>query len=371
MLVEHTDSGTFLKPLNQGYGLPSSWYTDPTIFEIEREEIFRKNWLYFGHMEEVSKPGNYKAATVGTFPVVVTRTTKGELKGFLNICRHRLHKLVDDGVGSQAVLRCNYHGWSFDLDGNLKGLPRSSELYTGDVIDFEKNDFNLLPVKLENWGPLIFINLDLDAAPLMDAVGSLAAIAEERGVNFNTHPHTINERIIAVNWKVFVDNVIECYHCPTVHKTFSEHFDTASKSAKLICDSGRFSLGIPKRGSEYKDDDQNELHYEFHAYFIPPNFWLSCRGSQWLFLQRIEPVDVGHIKLISQFCFQDNMDEDQIEQLLVGVERVNDEDSEVALSVQRGHMVGGLPQTYMMPHSENQLREFADFVYRAVNRKQP
>src|SRR6185312_14762902 len=164
----------------------------------------------------------------------------------LNICRHRLHKLVDDGIGSQPVLRCRYHGWSFELDGSLKGLPRSSELYSGDVVNFEKNELNLLPVKLETWGPLIFVNLDMDAKPLMEAVGSLAQIAEKRGVNFNTHPHLVNERVIPVNWKVFVDNVIECYHCATVHPSFSEKFDTASKSAKLICDSGRFSLGIPR-----------------------------------------------------------------------------------------------------------------------------
>lgn len=357
----------FTRSLEEGYSLPSSWYTDPAIFELERQKIFRRNWLYFGHADEIKEPGTYKAATVGTFPVLVTRTASGELKAFMNICRHRLHKVVEEGSGADLVLRCRYHGWSYDLEGNLKGLPRSSEIFGGDGKDFDRSEFGLLPVRLEMWGPLIFVNLDLDAAPLADSVGILASIADERGVNFATHPYTVDERIVPVNWKVYIDNVIECYHCPTVHPAFSEAYDTASKSAKLICKAGRFSLGVPRRGKEYRPDDPKTPDYEFHAYFMPPTFWLSAREKEWLFLLIVEPVDVGHIRLISQFCFPEGMAEEEIARLLAGASEVNDEDIEVAVSVQRGHQVGHLPQGYLMPHSENQLREFANFVYRSLN----
>jgi len=295
------------------------------------------------------------------------RNNDGELKGFMNICRHRLHKVVDEGAGTGPVVRCHYHGWSYDLDGNLKGLPRSSEIYERDAEEFDPKNFGLLPVKVEMWGPLVFVNLDVNAGPLAGSLGRIPAISEARGLNFNTLPHEVDVRIVEANWKVFIDNVIECYHCPTVHPDFSVHYDTAGRGVEIQCDDNRCTMAATPRDQQYKLDNPTELNFDYHAYFLPPNMWLSARGKEWMFLLITEPMSPNRIKVTSQFCFPEGMPAEKIKALVDGAIQVNEEDFGVARSVQKGHEVGGLPQGYYMPSSEKQIRNFAQYVFDALN----
>ena len=104
--------------LESGWTLPSSWYHDEQLFELERHRIFERSWQYIGRLETLSRPGDYVTATVGDVPVVAVRNDRNELAGFVNVCCHRLAEVVQ-GSGHRGVLQCHYHAWTYDLDGRL------------------------------------------------------------------------------------------------------------------------------------------------------------------------------------------------------------------------------------------------------------
>ena len=95
--------------LEQGYTLPADWYTDPAIFGREREKIFHRSWQYVGITEQVAKVGDFFTCTMGNVPVVVTRDESGELRAFINVCRHRGSELVLQACGNRKTLQCYYH----------------------------------------------------------------------------------------------------------------------------------------------------------------------------------------------------------------------------------------------------------------------
>lgn len=350
--------------VDAGYALPSSWYTDPKIFAAERARIFRKQWLYFGHVASVAEPGSYMTRTASGFPIVVTRDDGGELRGFLNVCRHRLHP-VAHGCGTARVLQCHYHGWSYGLDGRLKGMPRSTEAFAQDGVGFAKEDFGLVPVAVETWGPLIFFNLDPDAPSLMEALGELPGLADVRGVNFSTVPRGTDEQRVDCNWKTLVDNVIECYHCPTVHPTFSQVYDTSAKAVEITTLGSGCALGFPKRDTP-PSERTGDADFAYHAYFFPPTFYLSARAHDSYFVLVTEPVDATHSIMFSEFVLPETLTEEQVKEVIEGAAVVNAEDMAVSTSVQISHDVGDVPLGYLMPQSEAPLRAFASYVCDAL-----
>jgi choline monooxygenase len=151
--------------------LPYAWYTDPEILKRERERIFRPAWQYIGHTGQLAQPG-YFAAEVGRTPVVVTRDRDGIVRGFVNVCRHRGFALAE-GEGSRETLQCPYHAWTYGLDGSLRSAPRSEREES-----FDPCGLGLRPVLVDTWGPFVFVNADLDAAPLAEALGALPELID-------------------------------------------------------------------------------------------------------------------------------------------------------------------------------------------------
>lgn len=169
---------------------------EETVLQREREQVFAYAWQYAGAAELVSEPGSFLASAAGHIPVVVTRARDGELRGLVNVCRHRGH-VVAQGAGCRATLQCPYHAWTYELDGTLRRAPRS-ERETG----FETDGLSLLPVAVGTWGPFVFVNPDPAAAPLDEALGGLPEkILDLDGLRFRSH-HT---REHADNWKVVLE----------------------------------------------------------------------------------------------------------------------------------------------------------------------
>jgi nitrite reductase/ring-hydroxylating ferredoxin subunit len=141
----------------------------------------------------------------GHVPVVVTRARDGELRAFVNVCRHRGH-VVAQGAGCRETLQCPYHAWTYGLDGALRRAPRSER-----EPSFDASVLSLLPVAVEAWGPFVFVNPDAAAAPLAETLGELPRVLGDGGVDLDRlcfHSHA--ERSREVNWKVAVENVLHC-----------------------------------------------------------------------------------------------------------------------------------------------------------------
>src|SRR5215217_7909870 len=172
-------------PVDLAVTLIPDAYTAREFFEIEREKVFATSWVVVGFTPQVQKTGQVIVAEVAGRSIIVTRDKQGELKAFHNVCRHRAAKLLDDGtrVVRNNRIRCPYHSWTYDLQGKCLGTPlfegsdipedAQAAFDMSEVSEFDKADYGLLPVRVESWGFLIFVNLDLDAAPLTEQLGDL------------------------------------------------------------------------------------------------------------------------------------------------------------------------------------------------------
>src|SRR6266700_3102497 len=162
--------------------LPGKYYYDPAIFEQEQEKIFSRMWVCIGRAETIPpKPGAYEVVTIGRESVIVVRNRDGVLQACLNVCRHRGARLCSEATGQlKGSIQCRYHAWTYGLDGRLIGAPNilSDE-------QFERALFGLLPVALEVWEGLVWLNLGDDPAsiadqlnePIIERFGGYAAFA--------------------------------------------------------------------------------------------------------------------------------------------------------------------------------------------------
>ena len=164
----------------RAWTLPSNLYTEPAAFAAEKENIFARSWQVVGHRQQVAAEGDYFTTELADEPLLIVRGNGGKLRGFYNVCRHRAGPPAE-GCGSRKLFRCAYHGWTYGLDGALI----SATEFEG-VEGFRPEDFALVPVRVEEWFNLIFVNLDRDALPLRESLGetmkSLSVRAHQKGL---------------------------------------------------------------------------------------------------------------------------------------------------------------------------------------------
>lgn len=211
--------------------LASRFYTDPAILEIERPRIFQRTWQLVGTLQQscgegngtkrtISDPESFFTVDVVGEPVIVVRDKLGQLRAFSNVCRHRAGPIAL-GNGCRNVLRCQYHGWTYTLDGRLIGTPD-----VDGVEFFDRSTMGMVPLRCETWGQFIFVNFDLHAEPLSAYLGKIP----EQAIGFRFEGLEFAERrdyIIDCNWKVYVDNYLEGYHIPIAHPGLMKEIDYA------------------------------------------------------------------------------------------------------------------------------------------------
>lgn len=206
--------------------LPSSWYTDQDIFELECQHIFMREWQCVGRGEELPNPGDHRVLDVQGESILLLRNTQGQLRAFYNVCRHRGARLcaageqetsdqrlpLGGGVVNGRTILCPYHAWSYDLNGQLLRAPHMAE-----EMGFNASEVKLHSVGCESWGGFIFLNLtpsraaDFQAgiAPCADKLQRYPLAQLRVGKTFRYE--------VAANWKVLCENYNECYHCGPVH----------------------------------------------------------------------------------------------------------------------------------------------------------
>jgi choline monooxygenase len=199
-------------PLARAGTLPSRYYLDPAFLELERERIFGRTWQLVARADELARVGDFVPVTVLDEPIVITHAQDGELKAFYNVCRHRAGQVALTR-GNRKSLQCRYHGWTYGLDGCLRAAPEM-EATEG----FSKDEFGLVPVRVDRWGPFVFVNLDPSAPPLAEVMGAIPAEVAAAGYDVD-HMRLVERRdyVVESNWKVYVDNYLEGYHLPIAH----------------------------------------------------------------------------------------------------------------------------------------------------------
>jgi glycine betaine catabolism A len=199
--------------------LPGRYYYDPAIYEREQERIFSHIWVCVGRAETFSQVGAYQTVTVGQESIIVVRNKDGMLNAFLNVCRHRGARLCTEAMGQlKGSIQCRYHAWTYGLDGRLIGAPN--------VLNdeqFNRLAFGLIPVALEIWEGLIWLNLADQPSSL--AIQVHEPIVERFGSYEPLTRYTIGELKVGktiiydirANWKLVLENFMECYHCGPMH----------------------------------------------------------------------------------------------------------------------------------------------------------
>src|SRR3954447_8143631 len=198
-------------PLDRASTIPSGWYVDPELAELEQRTVFA-GWQAVGRLDQLPGPGSYLTAEVGGEPVAVVRDESGTLRAFHNVCRHRAAPVLCEPCGTVTKLRCRYHGWTYDLAGRLRGAPE----FDG-VADFRREDFGLTPLIVDTWGPTVWVHPEAPALRLGDFLHPLPERADPLGVGRLVW-HARRSYDLACNWKVYVDNYLDGgYHVNTVH----------------------------------------------------------------------------------------------------------------------------------------------------------
>lgn len=192
-----------------GWTLERSFYTDPEVYAAEMERVFVSNWLYAGHISLIPKKGDFFQWEVAGAPILIARGNDGQVRAFLNICRHRGTRVCQPPSGNADSFICSYHQWTYDTCGTLKSarlMPR----------DFDKSRFGLKPVALRIAEGNIFICLAKDPPALDSVLRDVHEHLEPYELDRTKIIHT-EEYIVKANWKIVVENFRECYHCVGNH----------------------------------------------------------------------------------------------------------------------------------------------------------
>jgi len=355
---------TLRNRLLEGGTLPASWYSDPEILRLEHERIFGDSWQYAGPAEQVSEPGAFLTCRAGTTPIVVVRGRDGELRAFFNVCRHRGHE-VAEGCGRRETLQCPYHAWTYDLDGSLRAAPRSDR-----EPGFDPSELGLCPASVETWGPLVFVNPDVDAPPFREILGELPRELAAHGVGADglVYRGRSREQVLDANWKIVVENFLECYHCPVAHKSFSKLIDVDPDAYTLT--TARWSssqYGPAQSGDDLPYDAGGELNMsQFH--FVFPNWTVNVLpGPRHMRVLVFVPLDADRTASYVDGFWAPGVPDEVVQAITDFGAEVGREDRELVESVHRGLRSGAIDHGRLLLGSEQLIQHFQLLVLDALD----
>ena len=292
--------------------------------------------------------------------MVVTLASDLQLRGFLNVCRHRGTIVVDEPQ-RRGTLQCPYHAWTYGLDGTLRGAPRTAE-----EPGFEAEELSLEPVSVDTWGPFVFVNPDAEAPPLAGALGDLPLVVAEHGLDLEAlrFHHRVRYEVGA-NWKVAVENYLECYHCPVNHPGFAALIDErAQRQEASALRLSQFPPVHPGADAPY-DVDGGPPTAQYHVLF--PAMKLNVNpGRANLSIGPLWPIAPDRTAGWLDYWFPEGTDEAWIEEMLAFDDQVGAEDAGLVEAVQRGVGSGALSHGRLLTRTEELIHAFQRLVRERV-----
>lgn len=197
----------------ENFSLPQDFYLDADIYRHDIEQIFLKSWLYAGHQSEIPNVGDWFLFEFDTESVIVVRSSENEINALLNVCQHRGSRVCVENSGCSKRLTCRYHGWTYDLEGQLRAAAHMGET-------FDKTGIGLKKIHVGLLDGLIFVNFAEEPAPFSLVTDGLSGCLEPYGLEHAKVAHR-QSYPIASNWKLALENYTECYHCAPAHPEYS------------------------------------------------------------------------------------------------------------------------------------------------------
>lgn len=314
-------------PLPRAETIPSAWYTDRNFLDVDNAAVFSKTWQGVGHVDRLPNVGDYFLTEIADNPVIILRDETSQLRGFYNVCRHRGGPLATEDGNCPKVLQCKYHGWTYRLNGELRGVPDFNYVEL-----FHKSDFGLVPINVDIWEGLIFATLNPSPPPLEQVFAGMTerfSPISLAGLHFHSRV-TYN---IKCNWKIYVDNYLEGYHVPLVHPELNNLLDYRNYVTETF---ENYSLQYSplKESSNVYGDNVDEAFY----FFVYPNFMLNLFNNR-LQVNLVRPVSHDETEVIFDYYYKDVTSERAKKTISEDIEYsdlIQQEDIDICERVQKG-----------------------------------
>lgn len=331
--------------------LDASFYVSPEIFQAEKKNIFSAMWHYVGSTQALREPGCFMSHELNDVPLVTVRGKDNLLRTFHNVCRHRAGPLAS-GEGKARLLTCQYHAWSYGLDGQLVGAPQMEG-----AENFDKKKCRLPEVKTAEWAGMLFVNLNSDAAPFDQTVAGI----EERirpilmsGNFFKRVVYTVE-----ANWKVYIDNYLEGYHVPVIHPELTAQISFARYTTELF---SHYSL----QHSPLEKSEAYSTTGHVWYYFLFPNIMLNILPGR-VQVNSVLPLGLDKTQVIFDYYFDDQEDLERIEKDLAFSDLVQAQDATVCQAVQKAFRSGSYLPGRLCPAQELGLFHFQEWYREKIS----
>jgi len=309
-------------------------------------------------VSQVAEQKSYFTTSIHQQNVFVTRGRDDKIRAFYNVCAHRGHELLE-GAGKKSVISCPYHAWAYDFDGTLISA-RNSE----NVAGFKKCDFSLKEVRLEIFCGMIMINLDPDATPFAEQFDGLEDEIRQYMPSVDTLEFAQRDTYdVKSNWKVLVDNFLECYHCHTAHKDFVDLVDMDSyRTITHKRYSSQCAAAPRTTNSNAYSFEPGEVDFGYAGFFVWPNFtiWIYPGEANLSVLQMNPTAPERTIEYQDWFTPGGKLSKQLKEAVDYQKDVLQPEDIGLCESVQRGLYSKGYNQgRFIVDHGRTELSEHA------------
>ncbi len=288
--------------------LDAKFYNSLEIYQLETERIFERHWLCVGRLSEVAQPGDYFLRELNGESLIVIRGHDGEVRCFYNVCRHRGTRLCEAASGCAGkAIRCSYHGWTYDLTGQLIAAP-----YMDRANEFDRSAYPLKAVSVATWEGFLFVNLSDSPVPLLESVGPFVGRFSDWTLE-ELVPSDQLHYVVQANWKVIFQNYNECYHCPRIHPHLNQlsSYDSASNDldhGPLLGGPMKLAEGVETMSStgracgdifpKLNDKDRRRVYY----FSIFPTMFLSPHPD-YVLVHRIERITTDSTRVVCDLLF--------------------------------------------------------------------
>lgn len=278
--------------------LPLGRYTHPEYYQAEIAKVFRRSWLFAGHVSDFPEAGSYRILDIPFAPVLAVRGKDDVVRAFLNACRHRGAPVVKGCEGKvRRNLVCGFHSWTYDLSGQLIGVPGEY-----DFVGLDKDERALTSLRCETWGGFLFVNFDQDApalsdwlAPLWNRYSDLVASSELRLVDRKTLD-------VACNWKVAVEAFMETYHLKTIHAESAAPYVEPRQTSIDLFPNGHSTMYLARK--QQLDGEAAVNREGFHPSALPeiqglPHYYAIAPPAMSVFPNVVAPLNAGGFPVIA------------------------------------------------------------------------
>ncbi|MFC1224269.1 aromatic ring-hydroxylating dioxygenase subunit alpha [Pedobacter sp. BG31] len=361
--------------------LKKSYYYSEDHLQIENEKIFSNTWIFACLTEEIKVNSDFVTLEIGGNPIVI-QNFKGELRAFQNICTHRFNKIQTQEFGRRA-LTCGYHCWSFDKEGAPSFMPKKETFSAFKGIQAIPSEFCLKKYQVEVCGHFVFVLLNENQTiDLRSHLGEFYNKLEELSANIGSRTH-IADLPHKANWKMLIENVLECYHCSVVHKetiygklgigglaiSDIEHYQAHS--------SCHFPKTVKKIDAKKNKilaflEDRAYKHQSFYHLFIFPNLVISSTEGASFYVGQLFPLTATETNLKIRFL-EPNISYDSVnpslraaladESVRLGIE-ILQEDRQILENIQKGISHSSSPG--IISDEEVRIQYFFDAYNKAI-----